>query len=57
MSGNPDSELTTTSDRGTSRSPSDYRSLECDSLSVDDTNEAISDDNTGGGDGNGIQDG
>ena len=36
------------SERGNSRSPSEYRSLECDSLSVDDTNEAVSDDNTGG---------
>ena len=47
-SGNPESELTTTtSERGASRSPSDYRSLDCDSLSVDDT----SDDNTGPGPG------
>ena len=46
-SGNPESELTTTSERGASRSPSDYRSLDCDSLSVDDT----SDDNAGPGPG------
>ena len=44
-SGNPESELTgTASERGNSRSPSDYRSLDCDSLSVDcDSGEGVSD--------------
>merc|ERR550539_1422092 len=43
-SGNPESEMTTTSERA-SRSPSDYRSLDCDSLSVDDSGDVVSDDN------------
>ena len=43
-SGNPESEMTTTSERA-SRSPSDYRSLDCDSLSVDDSGDVASDDN------------
>ena len=43
-SGNPESELTSTSERA-SRSPSDYRSIDCDSLSVDDSGDVISDDN------------
>ena len=29
-SGHPESEVTTTTSRGASRSPSDYRSLDCD---------------------------
>ena len=41
-SGNPESELT--SERA-SRSPSDYRSIDCDSLSVDDSGDVISEDN------------
>ena len=44
-SGNPESELTTSTSERASRSPSDYRSIDCDSLSVDDSGDVISEDN------------
>ena len=44
-SGNPESELTTSTSERASRSPSDYRSIDCDSLSVDDSGDVISEEN------------